>query len=152
MRFWGIDTNDSPKRIMEIVSAIRKLNLPKDFSVVDIACGYGSVLIGISKDFPESRLLGIDINSYWEWDGHPDKFRKQSVQEFIKIDQEYDVVMMLNSYRNWDGQEKVLFDYWLKKNVRYFITSTEKTKELDYPNESIGQDSCGFELKLYTIK
>jgi hypothetical protein len=55
------------------------------------------------------------------------------LQDFIEQDDTvYDVVMMLNSYRNWKKKSKHVphrdkdrkeFDEWLVKHCKYFITS-----------------------------
>ena len=94
------------------------------------------VINGIAGLFPECKPKIIDIREYkYDWS----KLRPQveqvvmPLQNFIKQDDKvYDVVMMLNSYRNWRKKSKNAphransrneFDEWLINHCKYFITS-----------------------------
>jgi hypothetical protein len=135
---WGNDGRKRAERIPEIITAIRGLGLPPDFSIVDIACGEGEVLIEIKKEFPECRASGIDILGFPSWPAIP-QFTQMSLQEFIRTsDQKYDVVMMLNSYRNWPDKHE--FDKWIRENAHYFIYSIM--------GSVIGTDTHGYPLIL----
>ncbi len=133
---WGIESNsDTPERLIFIYEALVKLNLPSNFSIVDIAGGRGVVLNGIAGIFPECKPTIVDITSYdYDWGKHRQSIKQivMPLQEFIKVtDEIYDVVMMLNSYRNWGKNEKLPqriesknnFDKWLIEHAKYFITS-----------------------------
>lgn len=134
-RLWGIErTSDTPERIVFIYNALVKLNLPENFSIVDIAGGRGVIINGIAGLFPNCKPAIVDIVCYpHDWK----KFRKSvkiyimPLQDFIKLDLSFDVVMMLNSYRNWKKNDKIEerrtarnnFDAWLPTHAKYFITS-----------------------------
>ena len=118
---WGINKNYEAYRIVPIYYALKDLDLPSNFTIVDIACGHGIIIDAVASLFRECRALAVDINEYPEWAHLGVRKRVISIQEFIKQGRQFDVVMMLNSYRNWIGQDKDEFDEWVKKNVRYFI-------------------------------
>ena len=112
-----------------------KLSLPSDFSILDIAGGRGVVLNGIAGLFPQCKPTIIDIKKFdYDWRKHRKSIRQleMPLQEFIKQDNSiYDVVMMLNSYRNWQKKKSTpkrtaareAFDQWLISHAKYFITS-----------------------------
>ena len=143
---WGIERDsDKPDRLIYIYETLVKLNLPNNFSIVDIAAGRGVVLNGLALAFPECRPEINDIYHYkYDWTKITPrvKFHVEPLQEFIKSQGGYDVVMMLNSYRNWtgdlDGSIQKSFDKWLVNNAKYFITSGS---ELPYEQGEIrGKD------------
>ncbi len=74
---------------------------------------------------------------------------QMSVQNLVKNNEHYDVVMMLDSYRNWEGEVKEKFDRWLSKNVTYFITSGENAPR--WHSEKIGEDVKYFPLYFYHV-
>ena len=136
-RLWDIERrSDTPERIVFIYEALMKLDLPPDFSIIDIAGGRGVVLNGIVGIFPQCKPTIVDIQRYdYDWRKHHQSIKQvvMPLQDFIKQDDiVYDVVMMLNSYRNWKKKSKHTphrdkaredFDKWLVGHCRYFITS-----------------------------
>lgn len=132
---WGIERkSDTPERLVFIYEALMKLNLPPNFSIIDIAGGHGVIINGIAGLFSECRPTIIDIKRYeGDWERLRYRVRKvvMPLQDFIKRKGNYDVVMMLNSYRNWKADkknpERIIarneFDTWLVGHVKYFITS-----------------------------
>ena len=77
------------------------------------------------------------------------------MQKFIKLEGNYDVVLMLNSYRNFSEKRsnqreaKVNFDKWLIENAKYFITSNAN---LPYKKEVLGGcDLIDTPLELYHL-
>lgn len=136
LKLWGIERrSDTPERIVFIYEALMKLNLPSNFSIIDIAGGRGVVLNGLAGLFSECVPTILDIKKYeYDWKRHNKHIRHtvMPLQDFIKQSEEmYDVVMMLNSYRNWKAnkdnpnriEDKNNFDKWLVEHARYFITS-----------------------------
>ena len=162
---WGIERkSDTPERIVFIYEALMKLNLPPDFSILDMAGGRGVVLNAIAGIFPECKPTIVDIR-YYEYDWR--KFRRQvkqvvtPLQDFIESKcGVYDVVMMLNSYRNWKDvarrpgtilyrtEARKGFDKWLVEHAKYFITSGA---DLPYEQGEIrGHDYRGM-LQLFKL-
>ena len=133
-KIWDIERrSDKPERIVFIYNALKKLNLPSNFSILDMAGGRGVVLNGLSGLFPKCQPTIVDIRSYEnDWF----KFRANiktiisPLQDFIKsTEQKFDVVMMLNCYRNWSkhAEVKLLVDKWLETHTKYFVTSGCRT-------------------------
>ena len=160
-KLWGIErTSNRPERLVYIYEALKKIDLPKNFKLVDIACGYGVIVDGLGALFPDATISGVDIVKYKQWDMISDffgvKMIQMPLQDFIKLDNKYDVVMMLNSYRNWTVQKnmnkrsvaKYNFDKWLLSHAKYFITSKGN---LTYKKIIIGSDFRGYEIELYTL-
>lgn len=135
-KLWGIERrSDTPERIVFIYEALQRLvdegKLPNDFSIIDIAGGRGVVLNGLAGLFTCVPTI-LDFNSYPDW-----RYLKTSIkmlvkplQEYIKEGHPHDVIMMLNSYRNWPKTNKSGgikarqdFDRWVVKNAKYFVTS-----------------------------
>lgn len=179
LKIWGIEPrSERPDRIIYVYEALKKLPLPENFSMIDIACGHGVVMNGISKLFPKASATILDIRYYKEWENIRRKVERieMPLQSFIKMhpNKKYDVVMMYNSYRQWrlkDRSGNILdsrltgkrsarrgveadmrreFDKWLIKNVKYFITSGAKW--LEQPRGEIdGKDVFGYPLELYKL-
>lgn len=152
---WGIEwDSDQPQRLIYIYDAIKKLNLPSDLSIIDVACGHATVINGLRRIFLDSKCKIVDIRRYKEWDNIAKSIVKIELplQRFIlEDDNKYDIVMMLNSYRFWDknGKERIAFDKWLIEHAKYFITSDGK---LPYEKCDIaGNDYRGFKLELYKL-
>jgi len=149
-KLWNIDDYKPDRRGAQIAEALEYLDLPDDFSLLDVACGYGNVLQDVAVNFTDCNPLGIDIEEYDQWGLWDVPFRKVSLQEFIEKDENWDVVIMLNSYRNWKGKSRDNFDAWLERNATYFISSGDNhPKEWNY--EEIGLDTHGIPLKLFTL-
>jgi len=137
MKLWGYNAADRYARADEIIAAITKLNLPEDFSIVDIACGDGGVLNKVKEAFPQCKAFGFDIEPPPE----AVNVTQGDLQDFIKDNHNhYDIVMMLNSYRNWHGKAKLDFDEWCSFHTHYFITSLK--------GRQIGIDTHDFPLML----
>lgn len=143
-KIWGIEPEYNTGRAIAIYEAIKKLNLPADFKLIDIACGYGLIADCLKDIFPGARIEQIDIKKYPEWKKLKVNTYQDTVQNLIKREEKFDVVMFLNSYRNWDGIDKDNFDEWLKGHCRYFIYSGDG-------GEVIGMDSKDHQLKLLKI-
>ena len=145
-RIWGIEKEYDAGRIGYIYDALKKL--PHNFSLVDVACGEGIIADGIQYLFPEARVSQFDIVSYQEWGHLRVKPYQMNVDDFMKRDEKYDVVMFLNSFRNWEEKERGTFIEWLKRNARYFITSGQ---DIGFAKETIGKDVKGYSLDMYTL-
>ena len=97
---------------------------------------------------PKAQCIGIDIdeNENWRhWTGV--QFEKIDVMEKIKENKLYDIVIMLNSFRNWNSPDREKFVNWLDDNTKYFITSTN----LPYRKSVIGKDFYNVDMELYLI-
>lgn len=148
-RLWNVDGYQADKRGSQIAAALEELDLPEDFSILEAACGYGNVLNDIVANFPDCKPLGTDLVSYDEWDLMDVPLEVKPLQDLIKKNQKWDVVVMLNSYRNWEGELKEQFDAWLTKNATYFISSGDNHP--DWPYQEIGLDTHNITLKLFTV-
>lgn len=93
-------------------------------------------------------MYQFDINAYPEWKHLSVESEVKDVMDFVKEDKKYDLVLFLNSYRNWDDESRRKFDKWLNNNAKYFITSGNSREG----GEIIGNDGRGFPLKLYEIQ
>jgi hypothetical protein len=142
---WGIEPVNDDKRADCIIAALQNFEWE---SMVDIACGEGVVPRYVKKEFPDHEVAGVDINQYRTWGGERARFIQMPLQEFIRDDRMWDVVVMLNSYRNWEGPEKQAFNAWLDAKAKYFITSGKFRRG----GTRIGMDLHDFPIKLYKLK
>ena len=113
-----------------------------------MACGVGLVLESLGWVI-DADCEQFDIEGYPEWNHLVIRPSVMNLEEFIATDKSFDLVLMLNSYRNWDEEPREKLNQWLKRNAKYFITGGEYG-----PNESgkvIGTDVKGFKLKLYDL-
>jgi len=85
-------------------------------SIVEIACGYGIVADGLRWVMPGCEITQFDMFPNPEWTHLKVSPFIMDVNEFIKTDKHYDLVIFLNSYRNWDFKEE--FNKWLEKKCR----------------------------------
>jgi hypothetical protein len=126
-----------PALIIKLLRALIKKNLiPSDFSVLDIACGDAIILWQIKRAFPDSYCFGVDCNK-GKISTH-DMVQQDGVvlyNAFIQhlfqhdVDEPFDVVLMLNTYRGWESADlredernlPDLADAWFEKNTRYTI-------------------------------
>lgn len=143
MRIWGDKSLPHDYRARVIIPKLKELDLPLKFSIVDLACGHGTDIEEIQGAFPYANALGIDIDEFPEWKDKSVRFKKEDMMDFIKMPSRWDVVMMLNSYRNWEGSDRVAFDDWVKDHTKYFIASGNRDG-----GEIIGTDD-GYDLKLW---
>ena len=144
-RIWGIESTYDAGRMIQIYEAIKDLEFE---SLIDIACGEGIIADGLSWVFPDKDITQFDFCEYPEWKKLKVIPYKKDVMDFIKEDQKYDVVLFLNSYRNWDKKDE--FNNWLYNHAEYFITSGDNNIERD--KKEIGVDVKGYKLELYKIK
>jgi len=147
MRHWGIQDQYAQGRMIEIAIALKKLELKSDFRLVDIACGHGLIADGLKWVFPDAKIEQFDYtDEYPEWSHLSVKPYNLDVETLMKRDdkdEHFDVVLFLNSYRNWTMQNE--FNEWLKNHARYFITSGREDGEV------IGMDTVNKPLKLITL-
>jgi len=172
-KIWDLESrSDRPDRIIYIYEAIKKLNLPKDFSVVDIACGHGVVANGLIKLFSGSKITITDIRAYSEWLNISNKIKKIEMPLQLFIDSEYgekmyDVILMLNSYRfmttkkngkrGIEGIAREKLDEWILNHCNYFLTSNSLFSSIPFWKnkyeicEISGVDYKNYKLELYRI-
>jgi len=135
-KLWGIERrSDTPERIVFIYEALEKLDLPEDFSIIDIACGRAVVINGLAGLFPKCKPEILDIVEYeYDWAKIRSRIKKHvmPLQDFIKTENKiYDVVMMLNSFRSWRKIDINIYNdliVWLENHSKYFITSATELK------------------------
>lgn len=144
-RFWHIEETYDPGRAIPIYEAIKNLEVT---SILDVACGEGLVLETLSWVMP-IKMEQFDIISYPEWEKLKVKPKVKDLKDLE--DEKYDLVMMLNSYRNWEESDREQLNDWLKRNAKYFITSYEGENHISDNWSTIGQDVKGHSLKLYTL-
>lgn len=143
-RIWGIENEYDTGRIAYIYEFIKGLGL-KDFSLMDVACGQGMIADGIGYLFPEAKVEQFDIFYYPEWNHLRVKPQCIDLEGFIKQGRRYDIVLFLNSYRNYDGKQREKFDEWVRGHAKYFITSGG---QFGNP-EIIGKDVKWHNLEVY---
>lgn len=146
-RIWGLEPYYDPGRAIQVYEAIKDLDIK---TVIDMACGVGLVVESLAWCFP-SHYAQFDIEEYPEWEFLRIKPYKADFFKFIEQDTKFDLVLMLNSYRNWDEEPRNVFNKWLKRNAKYFITSYEGENPVSDTWKVIGKDVKGHSLKLYTL-
>jgi len=144
-RVWGIENDYNPGRAIQIYEEIKDLEFK---NLVDIACGFGMVAESLKWVFPDKDITQFDFWDYPEWEKLSVVPYRQDVMDFIKEDKKYDIVMFLNSYRNWDKKDK--FNEWLYGHAKYFITSGENN--IRGKKKIIGMDSKGHKMEIYKIR
>lgn len=130
-----------PARIIRQLAALRKRGLiPADFSVLDVACGDGIVLLQIKRAFPAALCYGVDCNkgeigthAWVEREGI--RLFRVFIQHLFQSRPErpFDVALMLNTYRGWESaglrrHEQDLprqADKWFWRNSRYTIVTAK---------------------------
>lgn len=148
MRIWQNDGKEEPNRGANIIIELTRLHnankLSEAFQILDIAAGNANVLAEIKHAFPKCKAEAIDIVPFPEWDRHDFPCIPMALQEFIhKDNRQYEVVMMLNSYRNWTGPEKEEFDRWIYSHAKFFVTS--------FSGKFIGTDTNDFPMIMIDI-
>jgi hypothetical protein len=146
-----------------IITFLKKLcqseMLPQNFSVLDIACGDGIVLWQIQKSFPQSACYGVDCNkgqfsAHSMVEGEGVRLYKAYIQHLFKNDSEqpFDVVLMLNTYRDWKAADlrgheidlPGLANRWFERNGIYVILTTgregcNQLKQLGFAIKTLGK-------------
>ena len=143
-RIWGIENEYDTGRIAYIYEFIKKLGI-QEFSLVDVACGNGLIADGLAYLFPKSKTEQFDIFYYPEWNHLRVKPQCIDLEEFIKQGRSYDVVLFLNSYRNYDGKQREKFNEWVTTHAKYFICSGGNFGN----SEIIGKDVKGHNIEVY---
>lgn len=139
---WNLQIPYDSGRMIQIYEAIK--DLPID-SIVEIACGYGIIADGLSWVFPDKKITQFDIFKNDSWKHLKIKPYIMDVMDFTKRIDHYDLVIFLNSFRNWENKKQ--FKEWLKTHAKYFISS-----EIEEPGtEIIGMDGRGHKLELWKI-
>jgi len=148
-RIWGLNIQVDPGRAIQIYEAIKDLKVK---SVLDIACGLGLVVESLHWVM-DCDMEHFDIEPYKEWDRLRVKPSVKNLFDFIKEDKPYDVVLFLNSYRNWDEEPRKKFNDWLRRNAKYFITSGDYGPKEEYTviGEDYHNDYDKYQLKMYTL-
>lgn len=147
-RIWGLEPYYDPGRAIDIYEAVKDLGIE---SILDVACGVGLILESLSWKIPCHKYHQFDVEQYPEWKSLVISPQKEDLFEYIKRDDSYDLVLMLNAYRNWDEEPREEFNRWLKRNAKYFITSYEGENPICDNWSVIGKDVKGHDLKLYKI-
>ena len=157
---WGDDKNtdeiEGIKRGKNIIDILSNHNINPN-SILDLCCGKGYVLSGISEELPDADCCGIDIRSYDEWTKYSNideygrysmiKFQIDSFQHFINTSEDnFDLVLMLETWRNWTmvAENNLIWRRnlvaWLKDHAKYFICTGSLFELESYPNEIIAKD------------
>jgi hypothetical protein len=144
---WNMD--DPRCRAASIIDTLQDMDenglLPRPFTVLDLCCGDGVVLMQIGRAFLDARCYGIDILSYPSHRIAERKggcsFYKVPLQRLIEAEPPMfvDACVMLNTFRGWDKADLSPKEYdlpektlrWLKQWCRYiFVTAT--TAQMDW--------------------
>jgi hypothetical protein len=158
-----------PAMIIRFVERLSQRGLlPRDVSVLDIACGDGVVLWQIQKSFPQAACYGVDCNkgmfpahAMVERDGV--RLYKVYIQHLLKndSDQPFDVVLMLNTYRDWKAADlrgheidlPELANRWFERNGIYVVLTMEREeyeqlKRLGFSIRTLGKRRRSIQLGL----
>lgn len=151
-RVWGNDENNNEEegigRGYKIFEALINRNI-RPHNILDLCCGKGYVLFGLSKKFPNTICQGVDIWTYDEWTKYNNiKFYHTTFQDFINTyNNNFDLTLMLETWRRWDmlPDENLVWRKnlicWLKEHTRYFICSDALFELESCSNEIIGIDT-----------
>jgi hypothetical protein len=142
MKYWGYnDYQDYPERCESIINEVQG-----DNEIVELACGSGQVISKL-KELTNAHCIGVDIQEHPFWKESKAEMIKEDIMDFIKRKGQYDTIIMLNSFRNWNMPEKTEFENWLKGHAKKFITSTD----IRYKKKVIGKDTYDLDLELYYL-
>lgn len=133
------DRRSRPARIGRLLErAVRRRVVPPAFSVLDIACGDGLVLLDVKRRFADAACFGVDLNA-GAFPAH-DAVRAAGIELYRVAIQRlfrepppvaFDVVLMLNTYRSWDaadlgpddGDLPATADAWIAAHATLFVTT-----------------------------
>ena len=134
-------------RAGNIVDTLRELAdnglLRRRFTVLDLCCGDGVVLLQIGRAFLEAKCYGVDLLSYpthrlAERRGGV-AFYKAPLQAVIdsKPPAIVDVCLMLNTFRGWDKADLPVEDSnlpqrtlrWMRDHCRYLFLTIHQPQE-----------------------
>ena len=133
-----LDYDDERSRPYQIVHYLLGLNLPHEYTILDLLCGDALILEEIARWFIGWRAYGIDLQLA-EIDTRG-RFRpalyEVALQRLLESTppRKLDIVMMLNTYRGWEyarlqEEDKDLpakTDAWLQANCEMAIlTATQ---------------------------
>lgn len=128
-------------RAANIVGTLQEMDenglLPHPFTVLDLCCGDGVVLLQVGRAFLEARCYGIDILSYPSHriaERNGVRFYRAPLQRLVedRPPAVVDVCLMLNTFRGWDkaGADAELPAktlQWMRRHCRYvFVTATAR--------------------------
>jgi SAM-dependent methyltransferase len=131
------DPHSRPNRIVRLVACLRDAGImPAAFSLVDIACGDGRILLELKHRFPESSCFGVDLNAgvfpaHREAEAAGVVMRRVLIQDLFAVPppRQFDLALMLNTYRGWENADLPeddrdlprIADEWLGANARLIV-------------------------------
>ena len=131
------DPHSRPNRMVRLIARLRDVGVvPADFSLVDIACGDGLILLELKRRFPESSCFGVDLNAgvfpaHREAEAAGVVMRRVLIQDLFAAaaPRQFDLALMLNTYRGWENadlpeEDRDLpraADAWLEANARLIV-------------------------------
>lgn len=117
-----------------LLSLILAKKIPIAFTLVDLGCGDAKIIKILKQIFPRANIIGVDI---WSHESHivaksfGVKFYYCYMQDIVKhrISPSVDVVLLLNSYRNWEAscvtdEFRFFLEEWLRENSKHTIVTT----------------------------
>jgi hypothetical protein len=151
---WGSPHPPYVSRLNDILKWIHSLDYhyKRQFTCIDLCCGLGEVILGISKEFPQALCIGVDVVDYDIRVTGEYIFIEKRFQEFIKEVSHVNFVIMLETYRNWKplATFKDEFDQWLEKHADIFIYSGEIPQHWG-SYEKVGNDN-GNEIRAIKLR
>ena len=148
---WGKGKVYLLERLVYIYEEIKGLGF-ENFDCMELCCGNGIIVDALSALFPEARFEATDIKKHTEWEHLRIEPELISFQSIMKRNRNYDIVIMLDTYRNWMKYTKTRdkFDKWIAKHTKYFITSiSDDNKTLLFDYKVIGRDNRNKSLVIY---
>jgi ubiquinone/menaquinone biosynthesis C-methylase UbiE len=116
-------------QLQGIMSGIKKLDLPPNSKILDICCGLPILLTEIKKEFPKFKLYGIDvytneIANFEEYNKDCEIFKfpfQMLFDETYRDNMDFDLIIMINSFRAFEDEDKENILAWSKNNGKLFM-------------------------------
>lgn len=142
------DPRSRPARIIaQLERAVSRTALCAEFGLLDLACGDGIILALIKRAFPNAHVFGLDCNT-GSFPDH-DRVRANGVRLYKgwlqhlsrrALARPFDVVMMLNTYRDWkaaqlgpeDRDLPTEIDDFLRRHARHAVLTLTPAQQREF--------------------
>ena len=149
----GKARQDDSIRYPKIINLLKKINLPADFTLIDLGCGHAGVLQEMRTTFPQSNLYGVDVYSFESakvlHDEEVCEIYNLDFMKLLELDFKCDVALMLNLYHHpgtfgiASSDQDVKVKEFLKKveelisaRFKYWITTLNPEQYLSFKNRT----------------
>jgi SAM-dependent methyltransferase len=149
----GEAIHDDSTRYSKIINLLKKINLPADFTLIDLGCGHAGVLQEMRTTFPQSNLYGVDVYPSESAKAYHDagicEIYNLDFMKLPELDFKCDVALMLNLYHHpgtfgiTNSDQDVKTKEFLKKleelisaRFKYWITTLNPEQYLSFKNRT----------------